>query len=117
LCLKVSSSGQCGLLAGGSLARLVREPDLPTVADAGFPGLTSQSIVGPVAPAGTPKDIIEQIAQATRTALGEKAFQQKLVESGLEVTADTTPEKYRRALENDIAFWAPIVKTRGLKID
>jgi len=40
-----------------------------------------------------------------------------LVESGFEVSADTTPEKYRRSLESDIAFWAPVVKTLGLKID
>jgi len=115
--LEFHRSGKFRILAVTSPARLIAAPDLPTVADAGFPSLTSQSIVGPVAPAGTPRDIIEQIAQATRTALAEKTFQQKLVESGLEVSADTTPEKYRRSLENDIAFWAPVVKTLGLKVD
>ena len=100
-----------------SPARLVAAPDLPTVADAGFPDLSNQSTVGPVAPVRAPKAIIEQIAQATRTALGEKAFRQKLVESGFEVSSDTTPEKYRRSLENDIVFWAPVVKALELKID
>jgi tripartite-type tricarboxylate transporter receptor subunit TctC len=115
--LEFHRTGKLRILAVTSPARLVAAPDLPTVADAGFPDLSNQSTVGPVAPARAPKAIIEQIAQATRTALGEKAFQQKLVESGFEVSSDTTPEKYRRSLENDIVFWAPVVKALGLKID
>jgi len=115
--LEFHRSGRLRILAVTSPAPLVAAPDLPTVADAGFPDLSNQSTIGPVAPAHTSKAIIEQIAQATRAALGERAFQQKLVESGFEVSADTTPEKYRRSLESDIAFWAPVVKTLGLKID
>src|SRR6516225_8204124 len=73
---------------GGAFDTLARpwveqvKPQLPTVAGAGFPGLTNQSTIGPVAPAGTPKPIIEQIAQAVRTALAEPAYQQKLIDSG-----------------------------------
>jgi len=50
------------------------------VADAGFPDLTNLQMIGPVAPAGTPKPMIELIAQAVRTALAEPAYQQKLIE-------------------------------------
>ena len=87
------------------------------MADAGFPGLTNQNTIGPLAPAGTPKPIIEQIAQAVRKALAEPDYEQKLTDSGLEASLDTTPEKFRRRLEADIVFWTPVVEALALKID
>jgi tripartite-type tricarboxylate transporter receptor subunit TctC len=87
------------------------------VAEAGFPGLTNQSTIGPVAPAGTPEPIIEQISHAVRTALAEPAYQQKLIDSGFEASPDTTPEKFRRRLEADVVFWTPVVEALALKIN
>jgi tripartite-type tricarboxylate transporter receptor subunit TctC len=52
-----------------------------------------------------------------RTALAEPEYQKTLIEAGFEASLDTTPEKFRRCLENDIAFWAPVVQALGLKID
>src|SRR5262249_13915211 len=104
-------------LAVTSPERLIAAPELSTVAEAGFPGLTNQSTIGPVAPAGTPKPIIEQIAHVVRTALVEPAYQQKLIDSGFEASPTTTPEKFRRGLEADVAFWTPWVEAFGLKID
>jgi tripartite-type tricarboxylate transporter receptor subunit TctC len=57
-------SGKLKILAVTSPARLIAAPDLPTVADAGFPGLSNQSIIGPVAPARTPKAIVERFNKA-----------------------------------------------------
>jgi hypothetical protein len=54
--------------------------------------------IGLLAPAGTPIGIIEQIAQATRTAVAEPAYKQQ-------------------SLAADVALWAPVVKALGLKID
>jgi tripartite-type tricarboxylate transporter receptor subunit TctC len=110
-------SGQLRILAVTSPKRLIAAPELPTVADAGFPGLTNLQTIGPVAPAGTPKPIIELIAQAVRTALADPAYQQKLIESGFEASPDTTPEKFRRRLEADVAFWTPVVEALALKIN
>ena len=73
--------------------------------------------IGIAAPAKTPKAIIEQIAEATRTALSDKVYQQRLIESGYEVSSDTSPEKFRQSLEGDIAFWKPIVEKLGIKVD
>jgi tripartite-type tricarboxylate transporter receptor subunit TctC len=74
-----------------------------------------------LAPTGTPKAIVAQIAQATRMALADRNFQQTLIEAGLEAglepDLDSTPEKFRRSLEDDIAHWTPIVNAIRLKID
>jgi tripartite-type tricarboxylate transporter receptor subunit TctC len=79
--------------------------------------MISQQSIGLFAPSGTPKAIIEQIAQATRTAISEPAYRQMLIESGFEPDVDSTPEKFRRFIEEDIARWSPVVKAIGLKLD
>jgi tripartite-type tricarboxylate transporter receptor subunit TctC len=92
-------------------------PDVPTTAEQGLPGLTVTGTIGLLAPAGTPAGIIEQIAQATRTAVADPAYRQILIEAGIEPTPDSNPEKFRQVLAADIALWTPVVKTLGLKID
>jgi tripartite-type tricarboxylate transporter receptor subunit TctC len=79
--------------------------------------LTVTATLGLLAPTGAPKTIIEQIAQATRTALAEGAYQQMLMATGFEPTPDSSPEKFRRMLADDVALWTPIVKALALKID
>ena len=115
--IELHRSGKLRVLAVTSPVRLTAAPELPTAAEAELPGLIVPATLGLLAPAGTPKPIIEQIAQATRTALAERAYQQALIESGFEPTIDSTPEKFRRSLADDVALWAPVVKKLGLKID
>ena len=57
------------------------------------------------------------IAQATRTAPAEWAYQQRMIEAGFEPTLDSGPEKFRWPLTADIALWSPVVTGLGLKID
>jgi tripartite-type tricarboxylate transporter receptor subunit TctC len=115
--LEFHRSGKLRVLAVTSPTRLVGAPDLPTASEAGLPGLTVTATLGLLAPAKTPTPIIEQIAQATRTALTERAYQQMLIEAGFEPILDSTPEKLRRSLAADVALWTPVVKALGLKID
>jgi tripartite-type tricarboxylate transporter receptor subunit TctC len=115
--LEFHRSGKLRVLAVTSPARITAAPELATAAEAGLLGLTAQGSAGLLAPAGTPKPIIEQITQATRTALAERAYQQMLIEAGFEPTIDSNPEKFRRSLEGDIALWAPVVNALRLKID
>jgi tripartite-type tricarboxylate transporter receptor subunit TctC len=110
-------SGKLRILAVTSPQRLAAAPDLPTVAEAGFPGLANQTTIGPVAPAGTPAEIIEHIAQAVRTTLAEPDYRQQLIDSGFEASQDTTPEKFRRRLEADVRYWTPVIEALALKID
>jgi tripartite-type tricarboxylate transporter receptor subunit TctC len=115
--IELHRSSKLRVLAVTSSKRLAGAPEMPTVAESGFPGLVVPASLGLLAPAGTPKLIIEQIAQATRTALAERAYQQALIEAGFEPTLDSTPEKFRQSLAADVTLWTPLVKTLGLKID
>jgi tripartite-type tricarboxylate transporter receptor subunit TctC len=110
-------SGKMRVLAVTSPTRLIAAPELPTAAELGFPGMTVTGSIGLLAPAGTPIGIIEQIAQAARTAVAEPAYKQMLIDAGIEPTLDSNPEKFRRSLAADIALWTPVVKTLALKID
>jgi tripartite-type tricarboxylate transporter receptor subunit TctC len=115
--LEFNRSGKLRILAVTSPTRLIAAPAIPTAVEAGLPGMISQQSIGLFAPAGTPTAIIEQISQATRTALAEPAYRQMLIESGFEPDVGSSPETFRRFLEEDIARWTPVVKAIGLKLD
>jgi tripartite-type tricarboxylate transporter receptor subunit TctC len=115
--LEFHRSGKLRVLAVTSPSRLIAAPELPTAAELGFPGMTVTGSIGLLAPAGTPMGIIEQIAQATRTAVAEPTFKQMLLDAGIEPTLDSNPEDFRRSLAADVALWTPVVKALGLKID
>ena len=110
-------SGKMRVLAVTSPARLEAAPELPTAAELGFAGITVMGSIGLLAPAGTPGAIIEQIAQAARTIVAEPAFKRMLIEAGIEPSPNSSPEKFRQSLAADVALWAPVVKSLGLKID
>jgi tripartite-type tricarboxylate transporter receptor subunit TctC len=115
--LEFHRSGKMRVLAVTSPTRLIAAPELPTVTELGLPGMTVTGSIGLLAPAGTPIGSIEQIAQATRTALAEPAYQQTFMDAGMESTFGSNPERFRRSLAADVALWMPVVKALGLKID
>jgi tripartite-type tricarboxylate transporter receptor subunit TctC len=115
--LELHRSGKMRVLAVTSPRRLSGAPDLPTAVEAGLPGLIVTGSYGLLAPATTPRAIIEQIAQATRAVLAETSYQQMLIEIGFEPITDSTPEKFRLSLAADIALWTPLVNALALKID
>src|SRR5882757_9078291 len=100
--LELHRTRKMRVLAVTSPARLVAAPELPTAAELGFPRMTVRGSIGLLAPAGTPNAIIEQIAQAARTAIAEPAFQRLLVDAGIEPTLDSNPEEFRRSLAADV---------------
>jgi len=115
--LEFHRSDKMRVLAVTGPTRLMAAPDLPTTAELGLPGMTVTGSIGLLAPAGTPTGIIEQIAQATRTAVAEPAYKQMLIDAGMEAPLDPNPEKFRQSLAADVGLWTPVVMALGLKID
>jgi tripartite-type tricarboxylate transporter receptor subunit TctC len=115
--LELYRSGKVRLLAVTTPARLIAAPEIPTAVESGLPGMVVQSFAGLFAPAGTPKAIIEKIAQATRTAVAEPDFQRMLMASGFEPYLGSTPEKTTQFVRDEIARWTPIIKSIGLSLD
>jgi tripartite-type tricarboxylate transporter receptor subunit TctC len=115
--VELHRSGKIRILAVTSRKRLAAAPELPTATEAGVPGLIVVNDLGLLAPAHTPKEIIDRLAQAVHVSMMDQAFVQLLISSGFEPDLDSTPDKFRRSLEDDIAHWTPIVQGLGLKID
>src|SRR4029077_8254942 len=82
--LEFHRTGKLRVLAVTSPARLVAAPDIPTAVEAGVTNLVSQNYICLLAPAGTPKVIIDQISQATRIGLADQNLQQQFIDSGFE---------------------------------
>jgi tripartite-type tricarboxylate transporter receptor subunit TctC len=115
--IELHNTGKLRILAVTSTTRLSAVPAIPTVGEAGLPGLTSQNFIGLFAPKGTPKAVVEQIAQATRTAMADKELQRMFTASGFEPDLDSSAEKARRLLEQEMVKWAPVIKAIELKLD
>ena len=112
---ELHKAGKLRILASTGAKQLT--PYIPTVAEAGFPGLTSQNFIGLYAPKGTPKAILDQIAQATRKAVTDKDLQRMFNMSGFMPDFDSTPEKAQKLLDEEIAYWTPVIREIGLKLD
>jgi tripartite-type tricarboxylate transporter receptor subunit TctC len=105
------------ILAVTNPERLAGAPEIPTAIEGGIAGMISQNVVGLLAPAGTSKAIIDQVAAATKVCLSERSYQEQLVASGFEIPADSSPERMRRVFETEITRWTPVIKAVGLKLD
>jgi len=115
--LELHRASKLNVLAVTTPERLKVAPDIPTAIEAGIPEMTAQGFNAVLAPKGTPKTIIERIAQVTRTAMADKDLQQVLIANGFEPDLDSSPEKMRRFLEDEIARWTPVIRAIGLKVD
>ena len=78
--------------------------------------MIAQNFYGLFAPAGTPTAIVEQISEATRTALADDKFHEKLIASGFEPYLDSSTEAARRFVNDEIIRWTPIIKAIRLKL-
>ena len=70
---------------------------------------------GLLAPAGTPKPIVDQIYEATQKLMQDPAMQKALTDQGLEPIVDSSPDKMRAFLKEENERWAPVLETAGLK--
>ena len=115
--LQLHDSGKIRILSVNVPNRLSAAPNIPTAIEQGVPGMVGQLFLGIYAPAGTPKPIIAQIADASRKALADPEYQKALSNSGFEVIRDPGPEQARRLMAEEHTRWAPVVKAIDLKVN
>ena len=98
------------------LKRSPLTPDIPTVAEAGVPGYEATIWLGIMAPAGTPKEIVDKLNAEVMKVLAEPEARQKLMQLGFE-PAGGTPAQLATFENSERAKWGPLIKAAGLKGD
>jgi len=105
-----------GTIRGLAVTSLVRTrdlPDVPTVQEAGFPGFEATGWAALVAPAGTPRDIVDKLNAAVNAFLTSDAGRQQLDKMGISPIGGTT-EELKAHLARENAKWGPIIKQAGI---
>ncbi len=111
--LPYAKSGKLRVLAVSSEKRDSQWPEIPTVAEQGYPGFATGTWNGLAAPAGTPREIVAKIAEAMKPACKDGGFIAKLHEVGVDALC-TTPEQFAERLRADWTMWGEAVKVSGV---
>jgi len=109
-------NGKVRALAVTTPKRTALLPDLPTVDELGIKGFDATTWHGMVAPAGTPKEIIDILNFATVAALKDPAMQKSLTDLGVDVVGDS-PKEFEAYIKAEIPKWTAVVKQSGAQIE
>jgi tripartite-type tricarboxylate transporter receptor subunit TctC len=109
-------SGKMRPIAVTSLTRVDDIPQVPTIAESGYKGFETITWFGFVAPAHTPKDIVSKLNAEINKALQSPDVKKKLSDQGADILGGS-PEKFGALIKSDIAYWAPVIKESGAKLD
>jgi tripartite-type tricarboxylate transporter receptor subunit TctC len=96
--------------------RSAAAPDVPTIAESGYPGFEMGSWHSILAPAKTPKPIVTQLHTSLAKILAQADVRERFASQGLE-TVGSTPEQFREHLKRETAKFAKIIKVAGIKAD
>jgi len=108
--------GKLRALAVTSAKRSSVAPELPTIAESGFPGFEVTAWLGLLAPAGTPAPIVRKIDAETVKALALSDVRARFADLGLEPIGNS-PEEFAQVIKEEIPKWAKVIKDSGAKPD
>jgi tripartite-type tricarboxylate transporter receptor subunit TctC len=109
-----AGGGRIRVLAVSGERRARQLPDVPTVAEQGYPGFRTLTWNGYVAPAATPREIVERIAREIAAGCQDATFVARLNKIGVDPVC-STPAQFSQAIREDIAIWKEAVQAAGMK--
>ncbi|THD72719.1 MAG: tripartite tricarboxylate transporter substrate binding protein [Bradyrhizobium sp.] len=107
--------GKLRALAISSIKRSALAPELPTMAESGFPGFEAVPWFGLLAPAGTPKDVLDKLHDETVKTLAIPDVRKKFDELGLEPVGNS-PAEFAAVIRKETPEWAKVIKDAGIKL-
>jgi tripartite-type tricarboxylate transporter receptor subunit TctC len=108
-------AGNLRPIALGAKTRSPLAPDVPTTAEVGMPDVLAENWYGMVAPAATPKDVIEKLHRFTTQAMSDPNVKEKLADQGLTLVPQT-PDQFRSYIAAETKKWAKVIKDSGVEI-
>jgi tripartite-type tricarboxylate transporter receptor subunit TctC len=109
-------AGKIRALAVTTAKRWPGAPDIPTMAEAGVPGYESGAWFGLLAPANTPKPIVEMLQKHVAAILKLPEVEKMFLEQGAEPVGNT-PEQFAKVIASELQKWAKVAATTGVKLD
>lgn len=114
--LQHAKSNKLRALAVGSATRSSALPEIPTVAELGYPGFEAALWLGVLAPAGTPKPIIDKLNKELVAIAATPDFKAAMDRNGADATSNT-PEQFASLIKNEVGKYGSITKRLGIKLD
>jgi tripartite-type tricarboxylate transporter receptor subunit TctC len=108
------NAGKVKPIGAASAQRNPKLPNVPTLAEAGYPDTSSDNWYGLLAPAKTPPAVVAKLNAAFTAAINDPVIKQKLIDSGA-VPAPNTPAQFGQMLKDEIARWGKVVREKGIK--
>lgn len=109
-------AGKLRALAVAATSRLQLLPDVPSLHESGYPNFESSTYYGLLAPAGTPRPIVNKLHTEVVKIIRAPDSQERLANVGA-IPVANTPEQFAEYLRNDVAKWTKVVKEHGIKAD
>jgi len=109
-------AGKLRAIAVTTAKRFPLLPDLPTIAESGYPGFEALAWNGIVVPAATPKPVIARLNTEINAILKDPDVVQKMQAQGFDLVGGT-PEQFGALMKRETDTWAPVIKKVGLKVD
>jgi tripartite-type tricarboxylate transporter receptor subunit TctC len=109
-------AGKVKGIAVTSAARSPALPDIPTIAESGYPGFDTGSWIGLLAPAGTPTALVDKISADVRDIISQPEVRQTLISQGA-TPLSLNPAAFKQRIETDRAKYKHIIQERGIKLE
>jgi tripartite-type tricarboxylate transporter receptor subunit TctC len=110
-------AGQIKAFAVTSVKRIAELPDVPTMAEAGFPGIGSLNWNGLFAPVKTPRAIIDKLHKVTVAAMGEPEMQEFMAKRAIPVALSASPAELDAYVRSERGRWAKIISDNNVRIE
>lgn len=109
-------AGKIRPLAVANATRLPQLPDVPTFAELGYKNIEAAALVGVVAPAGLPADVLNTLNRQLVTAVNQPAVKQRLIDFGVEPVANS-PQQYADLLKSETVRWHKLIRDQKITLD
>lgn len=109
-------SGKLRGLMVTSPQRLASLPDVPAAAEAGYPAFQATNVTGIIAPAGTPRDVVDKLNAAVQKVIAQPALREKFAGIGAVATGGS-PEDFSAYIRDDFSRWTRVVKEANVKVE
>jgi tripartite-type tricarboxylate transporter receptor subunit TctC len=110
-------AGKLKVLAFGSTKRIPQYPNVPTIAESGFPEFEAGSWYGLAAPKGTPRDIVEKLSAETQKIFNDPAFQEKYLAKSFIFSIASSPATFAERLRADSERWGKVIRDAKVKVE